>query len=87
MKKILSITLAILMVAAAFSFTSLTAFAASEYEILIDGTFEDQNDEVWVKYTAGLIDFEFEGAYEGESCLFVSERTHSTDVVRPVHHQ
>ena len=46
MKKILSITLAILMVAAAFSFTSLTAFAASEYEILIDGTFEDQNDEV-----------------------------------------
>lgn len=82
MKKILSITLAILMVAAAFSFTGLTAFAASEYEILIDGTFEDQNDEVWVKYTTGLIDFEFEGAYEGESCLFVSERTHSTDVVR-----
>ena len=82
MKKLLSITLAILMVVAAVSFTGLTSFAASQYEILIDGTFEDQNDEVWVKYTAGLIDFSFDDVYEGESSLSVTERTHKTDVVR-----
>lgn len=82
MKKFLSFTLALLLVVAAISFTGLTALAASEYEILVDGSFEATNDDVWVKYTAGLIDFEFEDTYEGATALSVTERTHQTDVVR-----
>lgn len=77
MKKAFSgILAAIMLFAAIVSLAGMTVFAAEEYEILTDGTVEDENYEVWLPYNGGVVDFYSEGAHDGEICLIITERTH-----------
>lgn len=64
-----------------FAFGGMSAAAADEYEILVDNGFEEMDDSVWEQYYLGVVDFTGD-AYEGESCLIVTDRLHKTDVVR-----
>ncbi len=80
MKKTLIFLLTLIMVLSCF----VTVNAQEKYEIIENGSFEENDEFTWLKFitSPGIIEYFDEEYTDGESSMLIYDRIHFTDTVR-----
>lgn len=80
MKKTLIFLLTLIMVLSCF----VTVNAQEKYEIIENGSFEENDEFTWLKFitSPGIIEYFDEEYSDGEYSMYIYDRTHCTDTIR-----